>query len=244
MSTIDSAAPTPVVLVHGLRVSGSSLRRITAGITDRPVRTPDLPGHGTRSADTFDMDGAVRVVVEAIDALGAPAVVAGMSLGGYVSMAVAGRHPERVRGLVVMCATTQPSRMLASPFRAFGAATSVLPAQAAVISKVLTRAVVGRQVAEDMEAGGLALHSIRDVVGALSDFDALAAVGDFPGPTAFVNGGRDQFRLHEQRFLAASDHAELQVIPGASHLFPLIQPARTAGIITAFAQRCDRIPTR
>ncbi|NDZ96784.1 alpha/beta hydrolase [Streptomyces sp. SID6673] len=241
MSPSREVSPVPVVLVHGLRVSGAALHRIAAEITDRPVLTPDLPGHGTRSAETFTIDDAVTAVLDAVRDLGEPAVVAGMSLGGYVSMAVAGRHPDAVAGLVAMCATTQPSRLLAAPFRAFGAATGFLPRQAAVISKGLTRVAVGTQVAEDMEAGGLALHSIRDVVGELSNFDALAEVARYPGPIEFINGGWDQFRIHEQRFRAVSDRAELRIIPRAAHLFPLIQPARTASLIDDFARRCDHV---
>ncbi|MDY6810216.1 MAG: alpha/beta hydrolase [Actinomycetota bacterium] len=243
MSAAQEVSPTPVVLVHGLRVSGAALHRIAAGITDRPVGTPDLPGHGTRSAERFDVDGAVRAVVDAIDALGRPAVVAGMSLGGYVAMATAGRHPDAVAGLLVMCATAQPSRLLAAPFRAFGAATSVLPRQAAAISKGLTRMAVGGQVAGDMEAGGLALHSIRDVVNELAGLDALAEVARYPGPIEFLNGGWDQFRIHEQRFASASPLAQVRVVPRASHLFPLIQPAQTATMITDFAHGCDALRT-
>ncbi|MEE3849076.1 alpha/beta hydrolase [Gordonia sp. LSe1-13] len=237
----DLAAAIPVVLVHGLRVSGAALHRIAGGITDRPVSTPDLPGHGTRAAEKFGIDDAVKTVLAAIDELGRPAVVAGMSLGGYVAMATAGRHPEAVAGLVAMCATAQPSRLYAAPFQAFGAATSVLPRQAAAISKGLTRLAVGGRVARDMEAGGLALHSIRDVVAELADFDALAEVARYPGPIAFLNGGWDQFRVHEQRFVAVSPRAEVHVIPRASHLFPLIQPAETASMITDFARRCDEL---
>ncbi len=244
MSTAAEVPPTPVVLVHGLRVSGAALHRIAAGVTGRRIVTPDLPGHGSRGAETFTMDGAVDAVVDAVASVGGTAVVAGMSLGGYVSMAVAGRHPGLVCGLVVMCATAQPSRVLAAPFQAFGAATSVLPKQAAVISKALTRVAVGRQVAHDMEAGGLALHSIRDVVAELSRFDALGEVSRYPGPIRFVNGGWDQFRIHERRFVAASDRTDLEVLPRASHLFPLIQPERTAAIITDFTRGCDRVAIR
>ncbi|MFW0797718.1 alpha/beta hydrolase [Gordonia sp. CPCC 205515] len=230
--------PTPIVLVHGLRVGGASLHRIAQAITDRPVLTPDLPGHGTRSTETFSMGAAVAAVRDAVESLGGHAVVAGMSLGGYVAMATAARHPAVVDGVVAMGATAQPSRLLAAPFQAFGVATSVLPRQAAWVSMGLTRLAVGRRVATDMEAGGLALHSIRDVVDELAAFDALDAVSRYRGPVEFLNGGWDQFRIHEARFVAAAD-ARLQILPRATHLFPLIQPVRTAEAITAFARRCD-----
>lgn len=230
---------TPVVLVHGLRISGASMHRIAAAITDRPVAHPDLPGHGARSDEVFTMDAAADAVIRAIDELGRPAVVAGISLGGYVSMATAGRMPDSVAGLVLMGATAQPSRALAAPFQAFGAATSVLPAQAALISMGLTRLAVGRRVARDMEAGGLALHSIRDVVAELSRFDALTELSRYPGPIELINGGWDQFRVHEKRFAAVSDATRLRVLPRATHLYPLIQPELTGAMISDVAAARD-----
>lgn len=197
---------------------------------------PDLPGHGERRDETFTLDGAVDTIVDAIDTLGRPAVVAGMSMGGYVSMAVAGRRPDLVAGLVAMCSTAQPSRLLAMPFRAFGAATALLPQQAAAVSRSLTRVAVGRQVADDMEVGGLALASIKDVVAEVSRFDALGALSRYPGRIEFINGGWDQFRVHEQRFAAISPRAQLTVVPRASHLFPLIQPDYTGVAIATFAR--------
>ena len=230
---------TPLVLVHGLRVSGQTFRRVAAAVPDREVACPDMPGHGSRADEVFTIDGAVAAVTDAIDSVGGTAVVVGMSMGGYVAMATAAAQPDRVAGLGVLCATAQPSRLLAAPFRLFGAATSVLPAEAAQISRVLTRVAVGRDVSDDMEAGGLALHSIRDVVGEVLDFDALAAVGAYPGPSLFVNGAWDQFRLHERRFVEAAEDGTLIVVPRAMHLFPLIQPEFTARLIDEFAERVD-----
>ncbi|MGV9710754.1 alpha/beta fold hydrolase [Gordonia sp. NPDC003424] len=243
MSSAATDSPTPIVLVHGLRVSGATMHRVAAAITDRVVVTPDLPGHGKRSDEPFSMNDAVDAVVDAVTSVGGRAVVAGMSLGAYVAMATAARRPDVVDGVVAMCATAQPSRLLAAPFQAFGLATSVLPQQAAWISMGLTRLAVGRRVAQDMEAGGLALHSIRDVVDELARFDALGAVGRYPGPIDFVNGGWDQFRIHERRFVAAATDGRLDVVPRAMHLFPLIQPERAATAIMQFARETDRAVT-
>lgn len=230
---------TPIVLVHGLRVSGATMRRIAAAIPDRDVVCPDMPGHGTRADETFTLDGAVSAVEAAVARLGRPAVLAGMSMGGYVAMATAASNPTGVAGLAVLCATAQPSPLLAAPFQVFGAVTGLLPAQASQISRWLTRVAVGREVSDAMEAGGLALHSIRDVVAELSRFDALDAASRYRGPALFVNGAWDQFRVNERRFVSATPRGRLVVVPRAMHLFPLIQPTLTAGLLDDFATRVD-----
>lgn len=233
--------PMPVVLVHGMRISGASMHRIAAAMPGRVVRTPDLPGHGARSRETFTMNGAVETISATIDDVGGRAVVAGLSLGGFVAMATAARHPGAVAGLVAMGATAQPGRLFAAPFRAFGAVTARLPKESTQVSRWITRVVVGRQVSDDMEIGGLAVHSIADVVEGLAEFDALGAVHAYDGPVRYINGGRDQFRVHEQKFLAASPGSELVVLPKAMHLFPLIQPDRTGELIDEFAGGVDAV---
>ena len=77
------------------------------------------------------------------------------------------------------------------------------------------------------------------VVDAVLHFDALAAVAAYPGPTLFANGAWDQFRLHEKRFVETAADGRLVVVPRAMHLFPLIQPEFTAGLIDDFADTVD-----
>ncbi|MFT4041605.1 MAG: alpha/beta hydrolase [Gordonia sp. (in: high G+C Gram-positive bacteria)] len=232
----------PIVLIHGLRVSGATMHRIAAAIDDREVICPDMPGHGTRRDEIFTLESAVAAVADTIEQLGRPALVAGMSMGGYVAMATAAAHPDSVAELVVLCATAQPTPTSVAPFRIFGTISGLLPAQAAQLSRWLTRVVVGQRVSADMEAGGLALHSIGDVVDELSAFDALDALARYAGRTLFVNGAWDQFRINERRFVRTAAHGELIVIPRATHLFPLIQPQLAAQLITEFADRDRNLP--
>lgn len=100
----------PLVFVHGMRVSGTMWQPVidTLG-TRHPTAAPDLPGHGSRRAEPFTLPGAVAAVTDAIDALGGRALVVGLSLGGYVAVATAGSHPDRVLGLVAMGCTATPA---------------------------------------------------------------------------------------------------------------------------------------
>ena len=78
----------PVVLVHGLRTSRTMWRAQVEALQrvgHRAVAV-DLPGHGTRIGEPFTLDAAVDTVADAIDEVGGPAVVVGLSLGGYVAI--------------------------------------------------------------------------------------------------------------------------------------------------------------
>ena len=104
--TWDAVGPPdalPIVFVHGALMGRSVWRPQIDALADRyRCISVDLPGHGTQRDRAFELDDAVAGIVRAIDeAAGGRAVLVGLSLGGYVAMAVAGRHPERVRSLVV-----------------------------------------------------------------------------------------------------------------------------------------------
>ena len=72
-----------------------------------------------RADETFTLDGAVDAVASTIRADGrGRAVVVGLSLGGYVGMALAAREPALVRGLVLSGATAEPTGLRMVPYLA------------------------------------------------------------------------------------------------------------------------------
>src|SRR5262245_59899640 len=65
---------------------------------------PHFPGFGGSSpaGPVLTMDAAADAAVAALDADGVGrAVVCGLSMGGYVALALWRRHPQRIRGLVL-----------------------------------------------------------------------------------------------------------------------------------------------
>ncbi len=114
-----------IVFVHGTRLTGSMwvAQQLALAGTYRTIAL-DLPGHGRRADTPFTLEGAADVVAETITthAPGGRAVVVGLSLGGYVAMALAAREPERVRGLVLSGATAEPVGLRSVPYSAFAGA--------------------------------------------------------------------------------------------------------------------------
>jgi len=111
-----------IVFVHSTRLTGAMWAAQQAELSGE-FRTIaiDLPAHGARAGEPFSLDGAADVLAAVIrdHATGGRAVVVGLSLGGYVAMAVAAREPALVRGLVLSGATAEPVGTCSLAFLAF-----------------------------------------------------------------------------------------------------------------------------
>jgi pimeloyl-ACP methyl ester carboxylesterase len=106
---VHGEAESPVLLLtHGY---GASRRmwdsNIPALAHNRRVIAWDMRGHGSSDAPAdpgrYSHHACVEDMAELLDAAGAPrAVLIGMSLGGYLSLAFRLRFPDRVSGLVLV----------------------------------------------------------------------------------------------------------------------------------------------
>lgn len=220
----------PVVFVHGIRLSGTELRPVADLVAaHRPVVTPDLPGHGTRRGEAFTLDAAVRAVTDSVDGLGGTALVVGHSLGGYVGIAAAGRHPDRVVGLVAIGSTYRTNGGYAAGFRLAARLAAARPGLANRLSAWGYRRQLPAPVADVILSGGLCCEVMPQVVDAITAQDPLVSLRAYPGPVWFVNGSRD--RGHEKDFLAACRNGHLSVLPGRGHITCLADPAVLADLV-------------
>jgi 2-hydroxymuconate-semialdehyde hydrolase len=109
-NVLDVGQGSPVLLLHGSGpgVTAWANWRVTLPelAATRRVIAPDMVGfgHTERPAGIrYDMDGWVRQAIDLIDALELPKVdLVGNSFGGALALALAIRHPDRVRRLVLM----------------------------------------------------------------------------------------------------------------------------------------------
>ncbi len=221
------------MLVHGVRTSRTMWRPQVEALARAGVRATavDLPGHGTRCGERFSVDGAVATIAEAVDELGGRALVVGLSLGAYVSVAHAARHPEQVSGLVAAGCCTRPRRVLVGGWSALAAAIARLPDRGAALNDAFVRLMLPAGAGADLGAGGFSLDVMADVlreVGALDPVGDLARVG---APVWLVNGRYDHFRGDERAFLAACPDGRLVVVPGATHLVSVVAPVRFSRVV-------------
>ena len=117
------AGSPSLVLLHGGGQNAHTWDTVALAL-DRPLLAVDLPGHGhsdwpedARALDPSAMADDVAAVVSRL----APdaAAVIGMSLGGVTAIALATRHPELVRRLLLVDITPGVNREKSSDIAAF-----------------------------------------------------------------------------------------------------------------------------
>lgn len=185
------------MLVHGTRTSSAIWAPQVAALTlqGHPTVALDLPGHGTRSDERFTLEGALAAIDDAVTGCAAPPLLVGLSLGGYLSLAYAGQHSERVAGVVLAGCSTETRGPL---LRGYGRA-----------STWVTRA---------FGTGRGTWHVVTDMLHALAGYSPLADLRRLHHlPVWLVNGRMDPLRLEERRYLRARPGTPLTVVPRAGH---------------------------
>lgn len=224
------AGAAPVVLVHGSRTSRTMWRRQeesleAAGVAATAV---DLPGHGGRRSELFTLEAAVDAVREGVHALGGRALVAGLSLGGYLAIEHRARHPAESAGVVAAGCCTPTSSPLRPAWLRLARWIEGWPDHGARLNDSFVRLALTTSGADDLGAGGFALTSMSAVLREVGRVDVPAALRAGTSPVWFVNGRYDHFRGSERAMLAAvragGATARLVVVPGARHLVSLDAP--------------------
>jgi pimeloyl-ACP methyl ester carboxylesterase len=225
----------PVLFVHGIRTSATMWRRQLAILGDdaHPCLAIDLPGHGSRMAERFTVEGALAAIDAGVAALGGRVVLVGLSLGGYYAIEYSARNPDKVAGLVAAGCCAIPGGWPLDIYRGLARLIRRLPDRGLLLHTALVRLLLPPQGAADTLAGGVPLNVMDAGLGATGTLHPLDGLARYPGPIWLVNGAVDQFRLHERRFLSACQNGRLVVVPRASHLVSLAQPERFAAVLGA-----------
>jgi pimeloyl-ACP methyl ester carboxylesterase len=108
----ESGSGKVIMLIHGFPMSSEIWRGFTGKLSQTlRVITPDLPGFGGSPLPkgSFSIDDIAGIMLRKADALGInKMVVIGHSLGGYVTLAMVKRDPERFAGFGLFHSTAFP----------------------------------------------------------------------------------------------------------------------------------------
>jgi pimeloyl-ACP methyl ester carboxylesterase len=238
----DGGQGSPVLLGHGYSATGRMWDGQRAALGDRyRIISWDMRGHGqTESPSDPAQYSAALTVADMRALLGhcrvERAVVGGLSLGGYVSLAFYLAHPEMVRALVIC--DSGPGYRNAEARAAWNARAHE---RAAELETKGLDALAGRSremreaMGHHVSAQGLA-HAARGMLAQESPavIDGLATIRV---PTLIVVGDQDGPFLAPCEYMAKKiPGARLEVIAGAGHASNLDQPAAFNRVLLGFLQ--------
>ena len=218
-----------VVLVHGIRTSATMWRAQLEYLAARgnPVVAVDLPGHGSRMAEDFTLDGAFATIDEAVrDAsTRGPVLLTGHSMGGLLCIEYVGAEdPPPVAGFIAASCTSIPRGAGLATYRLLARGFDSLPDRGMWLTDRMLDRILPDETRADFGAGGYALDTQDIALRSLSVLDLLAALRRIEVPLWFVNGQYDQLRVNEKLFTRIAPHAELIVVPRTTHHVTVMRP--------------------
>lgn len=241
-------AALPLVLLHPFPLDAGFWSAVVPHLSaDRPVLTPEFPGLGSAAPEDHPtVDGFADAIAELVarEAPGGRAALCGLSLGGYVALAVAARHPGRVAALVLADTRAEADTPEAREGRHASAAQVRGEGLAPFLDGFVPRLVAAGDHASLTAARAIA--EAQDPEAVARALDALAGrtdrVADLPGiaaPTLVLVGEVDALTplAFSQTMARGIPGAELAVIPGAGHLSAIERPDEFAAAVRGFLER-------
>lgn len=245
----------PLVLLHAFPVDHRMWDDVAAALPGaRAVHAVDLPGTpgNAEQLPPPSIDTSALRVADALAGAGIErAVVAGLSMGGYVALALAELRPALVAGLglVDTKSVADAPEAAANRLRIADAAESsgtvdVVRSMPGTLLGETTRAArpeladrVGGWIGEQPPAG--VAWSQRAMA---ARPDRTRVLADFAGPVTVVVGDEDGLTPLEQaqHMADAAPGALLVVVPRAGHLSAVEDPGTVADALEELASRAEQ----
>jgi len=244
----DTGHGTPVVLLHGFPLDRTLWDEQVAALGSRfRLIVPDLRGFGASKAppDPVSMDRFADDTASLLDHLRVrQAVIAGLSMGGYVAFAFARRHAPRALGYVFCDTKAAPDSPEARAGRADLAELALRHGMAPIADRMIPRLLAPSSLARpdlvDRVRRIILAAPVDGVRGALLGManrpDSTPTLQTLRAPTLFIVGAQDTLSPPAEAG-AMCDRvpgARRVVIPDAGHLSPLENPPAVNAALADF----------
>lgn len=237
----------PVLLIHGFPFSGEMWRpQLDALKSHCQIIAPDLRGFGKSAARaTATMEDCATDCVALLDALKIDsAFVGGLSMGGYVAMAMLRVDAGRVRGLLLLDTQATADDDAGKQQREENARRVENEGVDFLIEQLMPKLVAkgGSQRVQDELARMMRAQSRTGVAAGLRGMaqrpDSKDVLSRFSGPSLVIVGSEDEItpvtKASQMAELLAG--SQLVTIPGAGHCSNLEAPQAVNAVVTDFLQ--------
>lgn len=229
-----------VVFLHGANDQAGAWARVAGPAKARHrVLVPDLPGHGASGPKdgplgVADLYAGLETLLGA-EARGERATLVGNSMGGWLAMLYAHRHPDRVSGVVLLNGAALRDD-------GSGAQVNLLPktrdeARAAMFAVTSPKSgLVPDFILDDLVRRAPGSPLARILAAPFEDFLLDGKLGEIQAPVTLVWGADDKILpvSYAERVASQLPSARVETIPGCGHvpqrecaprLLPLLQQA-------------------
>lgn len=260
---LNAAAPgVPLLLIHGSGPGVSAFanwRLVMPALSQsRRVIAPDMAGFGfTQRTDDaeYTLDNWVAHAIGVLDALGVERTdLVGNSFGGALALALAVRHPQRVRRLVLMGSVGVPFELTPALDAVWGYTPSFENMRRMMDLFAYDRSLVSDELAElryraSIRPGFQESYSRMFPVPRQRSVDALCsednAIRALPHPTLVIHGREDQVipLATSLKLSSLIPNAQLHVFGKCGHWTQIEHAARFARLVGDFLAEADTSPT-
>ena len=234
-------AGLPLLFIHGYPLNRHLWQAQLVGLSDAARSlSPDLRGHGdsTSGSAAHSMHQLAQDCFELITLLGItqPFVVCGLSMGGYIAMAMLRIHPKSVAGLILTAtrSTADTPEVKASRDKSIQLAQQ--EGSGPIIEAMLPRLLSPKTLASHPELTSQAKHImasisvstiVKDLQGLKERPDSTPLLTALTQPTLIIHGADDQIvpLADAQALEKTIPGSQLVVLPAAGHLPNLEQPS-------------------
>jgi len=245
----DQGTGLPLVFLHAFPLNRSMWEPQIA-VLSQQFRTIaiDLRGHGESDAPlwNFSLEHYADDVRALLDHLAiSQAVLVGLSMGGYISLAFSRKYGNRLKGLILADTRAQADSPEGRTGRFHLAQTAVGHGSDAVADIMLPKLLGATSLQTNQKLVDYVRKTIRgtSVSGIVTDLMAMAdrpdsvhQLGTITAPSLIVLGREDNTTpLADAQLMAERiPSARLAVIPAAGHLSNLEQPDVFNDVVTGF----------
>ncbi len=230
----------PLLFIHGYPLSRQIWRPQIQGLADQAmVIAIDLRGHG----DSFPFEGPYPMDMLADDCKGLldelniaqPAVICGLSMGGYITMALYRHYPQIFKGMILASTRPGPDTAEGKANRHVSIHNAVQHGSTTISDGMLQKIVSPQTLANNPELvkklqSIMEKTSVNGIVGALQGMlerpDSSPTLAKVTCPVLIVHGEDDQIiPTHEaEQMHQLIPNSHLVIIPAAGHLANMEQP--------------------
>ncbi len=243
----------PLIFIHGFPLSRKVWEPQISGLASYArVILPDLRGHGDSDAlpGPYSMDTLAEDCISLMNNLGItqPALVCGLSMGGYVAFAMYRKFADRIAGLILSATRAAGESDEGKAARETAITTAKNNGVNAIADSMLHKMFAPATYASQPDLVHrvqkmMVNTSVNGMVGALEAMrdrpDSTPMLSNIHKPVLILHGEKDQlipaqkaYELH-----AAIPGSELVVLENAGHLLNLEKPVEYNQEIRRFLKR-------